>query len=910
MKKSGKNGGVLKPPGPKPSRPLAKIDPPRLANVYQRKRLFKSLDGLADRRVIWLSAPPGYGKTVAVASWLEARGDAMLWYQCDEGDGDVASFFYFLSLASANHARARSDPLPSLAPELYGSLPAFVRNYFREFCARLTAPCFLVLDNWQDIPPGAPLRELLPIAVGELPSGIVLVVISREELPANLSRLQLTGQVGTLGEDDLRLTERETRGITARYKRAAGQRSVMSVRDLHDASQGWAAGLAVMLRHEAGGRPVTRLDVNERAIQAVFDYLTSEVFDRLSEPVKDFLLKTACLDYVTAPVAARLTDNPGARGILESLVRNNTFTLQRPASATYYYHPLFRQLLRSRAAARFSIVEQTELLIEAAHLLAESQDPERAINLLLEAGRWRDASQMVLRVAPVLIQQGRFKTLALWIEALPQPPEFSAAWLSYWHGMAQMAIAFADAAATFERAYARFRAENDTLGQMLAIAAILQHHHISFTAFGGMRPWIAELVGLLQADHPFPSPSVELSILTGLFSAIVLADPANPRRAGYLDRIARLMRSEADTQSKASAAVALMNYFAIAGDIVQWRALLPASEWRHDNNELGPASRIQNLWMHAYQYQLTGEAQRCQALLDAGVEIARQHCLPAFEARLILSKLQATDYASHAAELPEALARLEPEFEFATPLMVSHYRYVCAMFHLAQGDLPAASRDIEAAEIVSRETGYPMARVLIVLGMGEILCELGRLGEAAGCLSRCRELISGFPSPLVEFNAGLLQAEIARKAGHRALFIEALGAALVHGRAQGFANQFHSHPVLLPRLIPYALEHRIEVEYCRWLIRRRNFRPPVREVSAWPWPIRIRSLGRFEVEVDDRPLEVRGKSQRRPLNLLKAMLVNRNGVEIDLLIDRFGRISKAMRPGMRLTWPCTGCESS
>jgi LuxR family maltose regulon positive regulatory protein len=220
LKRGEANGRAGKASAPEPRRPYAKIDPPRLSNVYQRKRLFALLEGDADRRVIWVSAPPGYGKTVAVASWLESRSGAVIWYQCDDGDADIASFFYFLSLAHAHHSSVNDDPLPALSPELYAALPTFVRNYFREFCARLAAPTFVVLDNWQNVPQGAPLRDLLPIAIGELPAGIVLVVISREEPAANLTRLQVTGLMATLDWAELKLDERETEGIAARYEPA------------------------------------------------------------------------------------------------------------------------------------------------------------------------------------------------------------------------------------------------------------------------------------------------------------------------------------------------------------------------------------------------------------------------------------------------------------------------------------------------------------------------------------------------------------------------------------------------------------------------------------------------------------------------------------------------------------------
>jgi LuxR family maltose regulon positive regulatory protein len=862
---------------------FAKIDPPRLWDVYERTRVFALLESFSDRRVIWLSAPPGYGKTIAVASWLRAHPGRVIWYQCDEGDADIASFFYFLSLALANDSITEGSAPPTLTPELYGSLPTFVRNYFRKFCAHLTAPSFLVLDNWQDIPANAPLRDLLPVAIGELPAGVTLIVISREEPAANLGRLRVTAQMATLGWEDLKLTEQETADIAARYQPANGQRTVLSAGNLYAMTQGWAAGLTVMLRHEADQR-VTKLDISQGAIQAVFDYLTSEVFDRLSDKIKDFLLKTACLEYISVPVAEQLTGNPAAQEILDSLVRNNGFTLRRPISATYCYHPLFRELLRRRAAAGVSRSSQEEHLTAAARILAENHESEMAINLLLEAGRWHDASQMVMRVAPALVQQGRVRTLSVWIEALPEPLLSRSGWLTYWSAMTQMVIAFPSAAPMFEHAHELFAAERDELGQMLAIAAILQHLQISYSEYGRMVPWIDVLEDLLRTEPVFPSPSVEVVVLTGLFSAMLLANRTNARLSRHRDRIIQLMRTELDKHSSVSVAIALSNYFAVAGDIVQWRSVLPEFEWTGD---LGPASYIQFLWMQAYQYQLTGESNRWQAIIETGLSIAKQHDLPLFATRLKLARLQAMDYTSHSSEIAEGLSRLEPELAHAPLLMLIQFNYVKAMFHFAQGNLAAASREIETADAMMQGTGYGLARILILVGMGEIRCECGRLEDAAACLLQCEQILGDLQFPSMHFNMSLLKAEIARRRGNHSQFIEALSATLAVGRAQGFANGFHAYPVILPRLIPYALEHNIEVDYCRWLIRKRNFRPPAREVANWPWPIQIHALGRFQIQVNDRVLELRGKSQRRPLNLLKAMLVSRHGEEISVLVDRF-----------------------
>ena len=58
------------------------------------------------------------------------------------------------------------------------------------------------------------------------------------------------------------------------------------------------------------------------------------------------------------------------------------------------------------------------------------------------------------------------------------------------------------------------------------------------------------------------------------------------------------------------------------------------------------------------------------------------------------------------------------------------------------------------------------------------------------------------------------------------------------------------------------------------LIRKRKLMPkeaPV-EIESWPWPIKIYTLGRFEVFKDDEPLHFKGKVQRKPLALLKAII--------------------------------------
>ena len=863
---------------------LAKIDRPRLSDIYARPRLFERLDRLCERRLIWLSAPAGSGKTTTVGSWLQSRAGRVLWYQCDEGDADIASFFHFLSSAHVLQTSPMAAPPPTLAPELYGALPTFVRNFFRELCAQLPTPSFIVFDNWQDIPASAPLHELLPVAVGELPRGVVCIILSREEPPVNLSRLYANEEMAHLGWTEIKLTLQETEAIIVRQQSAGA--TLSDAQSLYELTQGWAVGLIAMLRLESQAS-MHRVALDQQAVQPVFNYLTSEVLERLSPEIQQFLLQTACLEFITAPVAQALTGREDARPILDSLVHTNTFTLQRPASQTYHYHPLFRELLRSRAAAQWSRAEQEALLTRAAQILERQNDPEMAIELLLRACRWSDAAVIMQRHAPTLTQQGRFKTLANWIDTLPGVLSSQWPWLTYWQGMARMAIDFPRAAASLELAYRRFVDIDDALGQMLSIAALLQSYHLSFSDFGRMRPWIEVLVPLLDRGADFPSPSAELMAWTGLFSAIVFAQPDHPRLQECQTRIITLLRADVDLHSRLSAGATLVNHLAVSGDLATWRQLMPQFESTQRAQYLPPLLRIQYLWFDSAHFFMSGDIRRAHALLDEGVKLAQQHALPMFAARLELSKLHSTDCRGRATEVLAGLSRLEPQFRHVPPLLMAFFTYSHAIVRLAHGDLGAAEREIRLSYEMVDQAGYVLAKSWVLIGLGEIHYERGRLEEAHDCVVRCRQIISALSMPIMEFDAGLLSAEIARQRGQWSEAARELRHALGVGRTQGFAYGFHASSVVLPRIIPYALELGIEAEYCRWLIRLHALPPPARDIPGWPWRIRIESLGSFQVHIDDRPLRVSVKTQRRPLNLLKALLLQQHGCEIELLMDRY-----------------------
>src|SRR5262245_45357566 len=126
---------------------LAKLTRPRLYDALPRQRLFSVLDEAATRPIIWLTAPPGAGKTTLIASYLEARELRHIWYQFDAADADTATFVHYLRIAASQVSAKAAAALASFTSEPQQDLARFIRTFFRDFFSVLPHPCAVVFDN-------------------------------------------------------------------------------------------------------------------------------------------------------------------------------------------------------------------------------------------------------------------------------------------------------------------------------------------------------------------------------------------------------------------------------------------------------------------------------------------------------------------------------------------------------------------------------------------------------------------------------------------------------------------------------------------------------------------------------------------------------------------------------------------
>jgi DNA-binding SARP family transcriptional activator len=91
---------------------------------------------------------------------------------------------------------------------------------------------------------------------------------------------------------------------------------------------------------------------------------------------------------------------------------------------------------------------------------------------------------------------------------------------------------------------------------------------------------------------------------------------------------------------------------------------------------------------------------------------------------------------------------------------------------------------------------------------------------------------------------------------------------------------------IVARICSEALRLGIEPDFARSLIRDKRLSAPSAYDPNWPWPVRIHALGGLRIVVDGQPLVFGARAQRRPLDIVKAIVAHGpDPVDAAVLLD-------------------------
>lgn len=854
---------------------LAKLTRPRLHEVVPRERLFAQLDAARCRYpVIWVTGPPGAGKTTLVASYLDTRKLGGTWYQIDAGDNDISTFFYYLSRTIESPRGKRQPPLPLLTPEYLADIPGYTRHFFREYYSRLKVPAVLTLDNYHQLPNDSAFHGVLELALREVPEEVNVVVISREDPPAECVELVSTERLTRLDWDDLRLTLEEARAIAALRLDADDN----TVRSLYQMSGGWAAGWTLSL--ERAKRLGPQADhLQGEALESIFSYFSGQIFKTSAPETREFLIRTALLPGMTVAIAEKLSGSSHAGELLDGLYRRQLFTDRRGTKPySYQYHDLFRAFLLDQLERVYTPAGMNELRQRAGKLLEETGQVDDAFHLYRAAQDWDGVTRLILGNAEVLLGQGRGKTLREWISVLPKAIVEQAPWLIYWLGSSLISSAPSDARVPLGLAFEQMGQKKDRLGQILACAGTILTYAYEYANFTPLDRWIDALDGLLQNIPEFPSPAMELQVNSALVFAVSYRRPDLKLLQPRTHRMEELLASDnIPVNEKVAGALHLLTCFRLSLRRADGRRLVDRIQPLLNAAELTPV--IKASWyvtLGYFNFYSEAEASAAQDPFKTCLEIcaANAIALPVLNAYPLFGlahlAIERGDLSTAESYRAKAERYTDPD-RLPDQLLDAWLKGRLAEAH---DDWASAIQFDQQRVKLSAKAGAPFYIQHAYLRLAVHLTEAGRFAEAAKALQDVRTIVQAtgmkdrWESDIAfaESYGELLQ-------GNRGAWEERIRCAVGQLKSTGdWLGLRWREGHIMPRLFAAALEAGVETDYVRHLVRRYQVRAPFPEAKNWPWPLKVRTLGRFEVLVDDAPLVFARKAPKKPLQLLKALI--------------------------------------
>ena len=392
---------------------VTKLHPPFVpAQTIARERLSARL---RERRPLTLVAcPAGFGKSTLLAAWREeeAARRPVAWVTLDEGDDDDVVLWSHVVEAlcrvcpALDHAALAA--LAVTAPVREVVLPRLV-NALAE-----VGEVALVLDDFHRI------SDVTAVAwfAAHLPPGVQLVIATRTDPELPVGTLRAHGQLAELRADELRFTGAEAAEfLNGRLSLGLAPADV----DLLVArTEGWPAGiyLAALLLASAGDRHALVAAFDGTSAHVV-DFLATEVLAAHPPELQAFMLRTAVLERLCAPLCDAVLDAEGSAAALDSLARTNLFLLPLDHHRRWYrFHHLFAQLLRAELGRREpELVPELHRRASAWH--RGSGTTEEAIHHAVAAGEFAGAGALIAETWVQHANAGRTASVLDWLGRIP-----------------------------------------------------------------------------------------------------------------------------------------------------------------------------------------------------------------------------------------------------------------------------------------------------------------------------------------------------------------------------------------------------------------------------------------------------------------------------------------------------------
>jgi ATP-dependent transcriptional regulator len=303
-------------------------------NIIKRNQINQILSGVYQYPLTVVEAPFGFGKTVAVKSFLATKRMKSLWITF-EGEEKQENYWekftsglHKLEINNAEEIAKLSYPQDLQSRE---KLMTQIRKI------KLKEKLIIVFDNYHSVN-SIKFAELIIRFTEENMNNISVIIITRVKPVMRLDEMVSKQLCQIISQSALRFSGEEAREYCLSVDEHI---SDIEISRLTDYSDGWISMLHMLLCGLKEGSPIG-LSIG------IIDYIDQTLFQLYSSEIQNFIIKLSVLDYFTEELALYITENEKTDQFIKILQRENAFIYYDNVNKRYCFYHVLLDFLRMK----------------------------------------------------------------------------------------------------------------------------------------------------------------------------------------------------------------------------------------------------------------------------------------------------------------------------------------------------------------------------------------------------------------------------------------------------------------------------------------------------------------------------------------------------------------------------------
>lgn len=306
-------------------------------NKLVRCRIHDAINAHRHDPVLYVCAPMGYGKSIAVRHYLSEQCLDNIWVSALH-DNDMRVWKAICNAIVSKREEAGRNLQSIGFPVVRYLIPQIIEAF--KLVAR--TPLVIVIDDCHLLAEDSVIYHILFALAMEHINGLRIICITRSVPAWLLTEMRAKELCAVISADTLAFTEEEVLSYLNQRKALPANIVQQEAVKIREVSEGWIAAIVLLMEGVRQGRHVT-------ALESTHDLFEYTLFQIISEEERVLLIKLGVLEEFTLSQAESILESSAVAPLVEYLHDHNTFITYNIDSNTYKIHALLRLFLSHKA---------------------------------------------------------------------------------------------------------------------------------------------------------------------------------------------------------------------------------------------------------------------------------------------------------------------------------------------------------------------------------------------------------------------------------------------------------------------------------------------------------------------------------------------------------------------------------